>query len=132
MYEACSNNTRPSGMSLRQFISFGLQFCNMLGMHHSIEERYIFPILAKKMPAFKEELHLLTQHKAIHKGLDQFELYLEECRSGERELRLEEMKQSMDTFGGVLWQHLDDEVAQLGAENMRKYWTLMDMGNMPL
>jgi hemerythrin-like domain-containing protein len=101
-------------------------------MHHSIEEVHIFPILARKMPAFQKELELLTQHKAIHAGLDKFQEYLEECRGGERELRLKEMKALMDAFGDVLWTHLDQEVGQLGAENMRSYWTVEEMRRMPM
>lgn len=101
-------------------------------MHHGIEEAHIFPVLAKKMPAFRKELELLTQHKQIHQGLEKFEAYLEECKNGERELRLEEMKTLMDTFGAVLWAHLDDEVKELSAENMRKYWTIQEMRSMPM
>jgi hypothetical protein len=72
------------------------------------------------------------QHKQIHKGLDKLEKYLEECVDGERELRMSEMKEILDTFGTVLWQHLDDEVKQLGAENMRKYWTVEEIKRMPM
>ena len=132
LYAACSSGRRPSNISLRQFLTMGLQFCHHLEMHHSIEENHIFPILSKKMPEFRKELELLTQHRKIHAGLDKFETYLEECRSGEKELRLEEMKFLMDTFGGVLWAHLEDEVRALGAENMRKYWTLEEMRRMPM
>ncbi|KAF2708812.1 hypothetical protein K504DRAFT_380498 [Pleomassaria siparia CBS 279.74] len=129
---ACEKNSRPSGMSIRQFIQVGLQLCSQLTIHHGIEEEHIFPVLAKRMPAFRKELELLTQHKEIHKGLDKMEEYLRTCQSGERELRLGELKEVMDGFGGVLWQHLDDEVEQLGAENMRKYWALPEMKNIPL
>lgn len=114
-------------MSLRQFLSTGLQFCHNLETHHSIEEYHVFPVLAKKMPAFRKELELLTQHKRIHAGLEEFEGYLEQCRGAERELRMEELKAIMDGFGGVLWEHLDQEVKELGAGNMRKYWTLEEM-----
>lgn len=101
-------------------------------MHHTIEEMHIFPVLAKKMPAFRKELELLTQHKQIHTGLDQFQAYLQDCTAGERELRLAELKSLMDKFGTVLWTHLSDEVEQLGAENMRRYWTLDEMKTMPM
>lgn len=84
------------------------------------------------MPAFQKELELLTQHKQIHKGLEKFEAYLEDCKTGKRELRLGEMRELMDAFGTVLWQHLDDEVKELGAEKMRKYWTLEEMRRMPM
>jgi hemerythrin-like domain-containing protein len=119
-------------MTLRQFIALGLEFCNSLSTHHSIEERYFFPLLARRMPAFREELELLAQHKQIHAGLDKFEAYLNECKSGENELRLYRMKELMDGFGTVLWQHLDDEVKELGAENMRKYWTLEELRAFPM
>ena len=119
-------------MSIRAFLNTGLQFCHHLTVHHTIEEQHIFPVLARKMPAFKKELELLTQHKQIHNGLDKFEDYLDKCKTGERELRLEEAKEIMDGFGKVLWQHLDDEVAQLGAENMRKFWTADEMRRMPM
>lgn len=119
-------------MSLRQFIQLGTDLCKHLEMHHSIEEQYVFPMLAKKMPAFRKELELLTQHKQIHAGLDVFGEYLSNCRNGEKELRLSEMKEIMDTFGTVLFAHLDDEVEQLGAENMRKYWSLEEMLRMPI
>lgn len=117
-------------MSIRQFLNTGLTFCNHLHTHHSIEEMHVFPMLAKKMPAFSQHLDLLAQHKEIHTGLDKFQTYLEDCISGERELRMEEMKSLMDGFGSVLWTHLDDEVEQLGAENMRKYWTLDEIKDM--
>ncbi|KAI4238996.1 MAG: hypothetical protein LQ349_000677 [Xanthoria aureola] len=119
-------------MSMKQFVNGGLQFCEHLHLHHTIEELHIFPVLARKMPAFRKELELLTQHKQIHAGLDQFQAYLEACASGERELRMTELKALMDRFGTVLWTHLDDEVEQLGAENMRKYWTPAEMRSMPI
>ena len=119
-------------MSLRQFITTGLQFCHHLSVHHSIEENHIFPVLATKMPAFRKELELLTQHKQIHRGLDKFEAYLEKCKTGETDFSSEEMKRLMDTFGDVLWAHLDDEVKELGAENMRNYWTITEMRRMPM
>ncbi|KAK5163683.1 hypothetical protein LTR04_002326 [Oleoguttula sp. CCFEE 6159] len=132
MYGACNSGKRPSGMSIRQFLAVGSEFSHHLEVHHSIEEQHIFPVLAKKMPAFKKELELLTQHKQIHAGLEKFEAYIEDCKSDEKELRLQEMKTVMETFGTVLWQHLDDEVNQLKAENMRKYWTLEEMRRMPM
>ena len=119
-------------MSLRQFLNTGLQFCYHLGVHHSIEEQHIFPVLAKKMPAFREELTLLTQHKEIHQGLDQFEAYLKRCNTGETDLKLDDLKGLMDGFKDVLWSHLDAEVKELEAENMRKYWTISEMKQMPM
>ena len=127
MYNACSANKRPQGMSIRQFLGMGLDFCHQLETHHTIEEYYVFPELARKMPLFRQREHLLGQHAEIHRGLDGFEKYLSDCRRGEKELRMEEMKGLMDGFGKVLWEHLDDEVKQLGAENMRLFWTRQEI-----
>jgi hemerythrin-like domain-containing protein len=135
LYGACTNNKRPSSLSLKQFINAGLQFCSHLTTHHGIEEQYIFPMLAAKMPEFKagpNAAELLRQHKEIHRGLDGFEEYLKKCRNGETELDLKTLKLKMDTWGEVLWKHLDQEVKTLGAENMRKYWTLEEMRRMPM
>jgi len=64
--------------------------------------------------------------------MDVFEDYLNKCLSGETELDLRVLKEKMDTWGDVLWKHLDQEVVTLGAENMRKYWTLDEMRRMPM
>ncbi|KAK5199494.1 hypothetical protein LTR92_000033 [Exophiala xenobiotica] len=123
IYKTCTSGSRPAGMSIRGFLSQGLHLCQALTVHHTIEERHVFPELAERMPLFRENDHLIAQHEMIHEGLVKMENYLDACRTGERELRLAELKEVMDSFGEVLWTHLDDEVAQLGAENMRKFWS---------
>ena len=119
-------------MSIRQFLQVGLQFVSHLETHHSIEEHYVFPELGRKMTKFCKNEHLINQHKQIHKGLEDMETYLDKCRSGEIELQLKELKTVMDGFGKVLWDHLDDEVRELGAENMRKFWTRDEMKKLQL
>ena len=84
------------------------------------------------MPAFQKELELLTQHKQIHQGMDKMEDYVDGCKAGKRDLRMEELKAIMDSFRHVLWTHLDDEVSQLGADNMRKYWSLEEVKRLPI
>ena len=139
LYSACENNKLPQRMTPKQFINQGLQFVQHLTAHHGIEETYFFPVLAERMPEFRpapkgkgsksgastavaEEL--LNQHKQIHAGMDVFEAYLEQCYAGKEELDLATLKAKMDTWGEVLWKHLDQEVKTLGAENVRKYYTL--------
>jgi hypothetical protein len=83
------------------------------------------------MPVFRDQQAMRSQHKQIHAGLDKLEEYVAECRTGKRELRLSEMGEILGEFGEVLWTHLDEEVKNLGAENMRKYWSLEDMRRFP-
>lgn len=84
------------------------------------------------MPAFRKELELLSQHKQLHAGLERLEAYLDEVKASKRDLRLDELKVIMDSFGSVLFAHLDDEVRQLGPEHLRKYYTLEEVRNLPM
>ena len=117
----------------------GLSLARYLEGHHNIEETYIFPILARKMPEFRTGPgagagagELVRQHRLIHDGMDIFEDYLRRCRSGETELELSVLKEKMDSWGDVLLGHLDQEVKTLGAENMRRYWTLEEVRAIPM
>ncbi|RYP50525.1 hypothetical protein DL768_003978 [Monosporascus sp. mg162] len=137
LWGACTSGRRPGGMSLRAFVSAGLQFVQQLKLHHNIEETYVFPVLAKKMPEFRSgrgngAAELLRQHKEIHRGLEVLQEYLLKCKSGETELEMGTLKSKMEGWGTVLWTHLDQEVKTLGAENMRKYWTLDEIRKMPM
>jgi hypothetical protein len=42
------------------------------------------------------------------------------------------MLEVMESFEKILWQHLDEEVVQLGAENMRKFWTIDELKMLPM
>ncbi|KAI5457820.1 hypothetical protein BGZ63DRAFT_427848 [Mariannaea sp. PMI_226] len=136
LWTACETGRRPQNMTLKQFLNEGLQFAQGLTNHHGIEERFVFPYLAQKMPEFRKgkgggAAELLRQHEEIHAGLDGFAEYLNECRRGEVEFNLGVLKSKMETWGDVLWTHLDQEVKTLGAENMRRYWTKEDIQAFP-
>lgn len=159
LYTACTSNKRPANLSLKQFIDEGLRLTQYLEAHHSIEETYLYPILARKMPQFRvgaaaaggsgssskngqgksgggkggsSDCDLLKQHHEIHKGMDVFSEYLKACKNRETELDLAVLKDKMDSWGDVLFRHLDDEVRELEADNMRKYWTLDEIKAIPI
>ncbi|KAK4237287.1 hypothetical protein C8A03DRAFT_16170 [Achaetomium macrosporum] len=148
LHTACATNRRPAGMTLKQFIDEGLRLTRYLEMHHSIEETHLYPILARKMPEFRassppggrgkgkesrqEDCELIRQHKLIHDGMDQMAGYLRRCKNRECELELSVLKEKIDPWGDVLLKHLDQEVRDLGAENMRKHWTLQEMRAIPI
>ncbi|KAH7142939.1 hypothetical protein B0J13DRAFT_476335, partial [Dactylonectria estremocensis] len=132
MYTACSSGTRPAGMSIRRFISIGLEFCENLENHHNIEENWFFPLLAERMPEFRRERELVAQHREIHAGLEALQSYLRSCLAAEVDFSLGKVKEILDSFGVVLWQHLGEEVQDLKAENMRKYWTREEIDRIPM
>lgn len=138
LYNAAASNRRPAGMSIKQYIDQGLSFISHLETHHGIEETYIFPVLARKMPEFqsatknKKAAELLVQHQQIHKGMEAFETYLKQCIKGEKDFEMRVLKDQMDTWADVLKTHLDQEVETLGAENVRKYFTLEEVRKIPM
>lgn len=117
-------------MSLGQLLSLDLKFCRQLESHHRNKEHFVFRMLARKMPAFRDSERMLAQHEMLHEGLKRLEGYLLGVRPGERELRLAEVKSIIDWVGEGLWGHLDEEVKQLGVENMRIFCTLEEMEEM--
>lgn len=160
---ACAGNnskTKASSRGGRGIINDGLAFVAQLEVHHSIEETYIFPILAQRMPEFRADVdgdgkedgkgpkggkgkgkgdkgrakaaELLRQHAEIHEGMEGMQAYLRACRDGTKELDMGVLKAQMETWGTVLWTHLDQEVKTLGAENMRKYWTAEEIRRIPM
>ena len=112
--------------------NLGAYVCQRSLTKSNAEEQHIFPILAQRMPAFRKELELLTQHKQIHAGIEKLEKYLDEVKVSKRDLRLDELKAIMDGFGPVLFAHLDDEVKQLAPENLQKYFSLEEVQRLPM
>lgn len=135
-----SGNKSQARQRARALVSEGLSFVAQLEMHHNIEETYIFPALARKMPEFQRgdgkkgggAAELLRQHEEIHVGMEGMRGYLRRCRDGEEDLDMAALKAQMQSWGTVLWTHLDQEVQTLGAENMRKYWTVDEIRRIPM
>jgi glutamate-1-semialdehyde aminotransferase len=124
LYGVASTNRLSDGFTASTFMNLGLRFCGGLDAHHTAEERRLYPILAKRMPAFQEDLELLSQHKEIHAGLTRLSSLLNGYKYGQNPLSLGEVKECMDGFGEVLWKHLDEEVVQLSPDKLSMYWSV--------
>lgn len=133
LWDASVSRRRPPSMSIRRFLSVGLQLVEHLEAHHAIEEHHVFPYLATRMPEFAADRGpMVRQHREIHAGMDRLDAYLRQCASGEKDLELDALRAAMEGWGAVLLEHLDAEVRALGAENMRKYWTKDEIRRMPM
>ena len=96
-------------------------------LHHSIEERHIFPVLAKRIPAFKEE-HI-ESHKGIHdgksghgfrtslsptypstQGVGKLSVLVSKYTDEPSCYSPTELRNTLDDFREVLFKHMDDEV----------------------
>ncbi|KAJ7188181.1 hemerythrin/HHE cation-binding motif-containing protein [Mycena filopes] len=134
IYDLADGSFNQRGMSLPAYLSIASRLNSHLTMHHNIEERHIFPILAKRMPEFStetEDAHI-DSHKGIHTGLEELTKLVHKYKKEPSTYSPAEMRACLDGFREVLFTHLDAEVHDLRGENMKKYWTLDELEAIPI
>jgi len=129
-YELADGSFNNRGMHLTEFLDSVDQFRNHLTLHHDIEEAHVFPLLAKRMAVFRENERHKNSHKLIHDGLDKLEAIVHEFRLSPSSYSPTRMREALDSFREPLYTHLAEEVRDLSAENMRKHWSLQEIGRM--
>jgi hypothetical protein len=103
-------------------------------MHHTIEERHLFPILAETMPQFSKNNHgdgaHILSHRGIHDGIYDINLpiafdaifitgllnlekLVEKWTEAPSAYSPTEMRACLDSFREILFNHLDEEVGGL-------------------
>lgn len=95
------------GLTLRKFVDYALQFNENLTFHHTIEDVHIFPVLATRMPEFRDEHP--ESHRLIHDGLDRYVAYLSSVKSAPQKYDPAALRANMDSFHDHLFNHLDEE-----------------------
>ncbi|KAL7423457.1 hypothetical protein Q5752_001037 [Cryptotrichosporon argae] len=137
IYTLADGSFHKEGLTLARFIREAQQLHHHLDMHHRIEEAYIFPLLAKRMPQFKDGArekgaHLIS-HKKIHDGLDRYNDFLQAALANPASYNAQTLRDIMDGFKKVLFDHLDEEVKDLGHESMKAAgWTLDEIRKIPM
>ena len=129
---ALATTYEKRGLSFPRFVDYALSFNENLGVHHGIEETYVFPALAERMPEFAEDHEHKESHKLIHDGLDKYCDYLKLVKSAPNKYDGAHLQSLMDSLGSVLFKHLEEEERSLGKENMQKYWTLEELKRLPM
>jgi len=135
VYELADGSYTKRGLSLPGYLREAKSMCTHLNFHHSLEERHIFPVLAKRMPAFSETAEdgrHIRSHRAIHKGLDDLDTLVKKWTTELTSYSPTEMRACLDSFREVLFNHLDEEVDDLKGDNMKKYWTLEEVDRIPI
>ncbi|KAH9858809.1 hypothetical protein C2E23DRAFT_800209 [Lenzites betulinus] len=127
VYELADGSFAKRGMSLPMYLRMAAQLAKGLTVHHTIEERFIFPVLGKRMQMFKDDDVHLKSHEAIHHGLDDLTALIRKYLDDPTTYKPEEMRACLDSWREVLFSHLDQEVQDLSGENMKKYWTLEEV-----
>eukprot|EP01112_Ceratiomyxa_fruticulosa_P012424 TRINITY_DN3439_c0_g1_i1.p1 TRINITY_DN3439_c0_g1~~TRINITY_DN3439_c0_g1_i1.p1 ORF type:complete len:167 (-),score=30.02 TRINITY_DN3439_c0_g1_i1:249-749(-) len=115
--------------TLNEFIRYSLSFTSFLHKHHSIEESFLFPLLAKKMPAFAKDRP--DEHAAIFAKVQHYDDYLKECKRNEGLYDPKKLREIMDTFKDILFHHMNAELECLEGGNMKRYWTKEELLNFP-
>ncbi|ORY87456.1 hypothetical protein BCR35DRAFT_38995 [Leucosporidium creatinivorum] len=89
----------------------------------------IFLILAQKMPEFEHETSgaHVEEHEAIHEGMGRYSAYLAKCKSSPSSFNAEEFRKILQSWGPILFYHLDAEVISLSHANLRRYYTLAEV-----
>jgi len=136
LYELADGSFNRQGLSLLRYLDTAKALNHHLTMHHTIEERYLFPILGKSMPQFAtrndgDATHI-SSHQAIHKGLVQLDKLVEKWKNAPSSYSPTEMRACLDSFRDILFEHLDEEVADLRGENLKKYLTLEELESLPI
>ncbi|KAL1696364.1 hypothetical protein GGG16DRAFT_85511 [Schizophyllum commune] len=70
LYDLADGSFSKKGWNLNLYLRSALSFIDHLNMHHTIEERFWFPYLAKRMPQFshKDRGEHVVSHEGIHEG----------------------------------------------------------------
>ncbi|KAF8318123.1 hypothetical protein DL93DRAFT_2184601 [Clavulina sp. PMI_390] len=118
---------------LKSFVRRADELYQHLCMHHDIEERYIFPVLSRRMPQFRAKTGThLKEHKEMHAILDRYHEYLLSCVGSPEKWSSDRLHEIMSDLERVLFGHMDDEVKSLGADSMyASGWTEKEMREMP-
>ncbi|KAL1748767.1 hypothetical protein HDZ31DRAFT_79383 [Schizophyllum fasciatum] len=124
LYDLADGSFHKKGWNLNLYLRSAGSFIEHLNMHHTIEERFWFPYLAKRMPQFshKERGEHVVSHEGIHKGLDDLSALVRKYRADNTLYSPEDMRACLDSFKEVLFRHLDQEVEDLKGSNLKKYW----------
>ncbi|KAJ9478203.1 Hemerythrin domain-containing protein [Pseudozyma hubeiensis] len=118
---------KPKLQILTNLLYLCSSLCSSLETHHAIEERFIFPTLAKKLPQFAHSSQHTKEHAQMHSALENLEHYVaqvsKDLRSGKIK-KAEELDQVFDyakmtklveELKSVLLPHLEAEEASLRA-----------------
>lgn len=92
-----------------------------------------FPLPSASLLPSSAASHLDPEsHRQIHAGLDAYHALLVSWKSNPSAYSPKDLRANMDSWREVLFRHLDEEVADLGKENMLKFWTLEEVKRLPI
>ncbi|GBE86103.1 hypothetical protein SCP_0806270 [Sparassis crispa] len=104
----------PPLRDLSNFLGYCEAWAHSVHEHHESEEHLVFLVLQPRLDMSRE----IEQHKVVHAGLESLFAYIKRAREDRRAFDAAELRGMMEKLKGPLYEHLDDEVAHISAENL--------------
>ncbi|KAJ6632231.1 hypothetical protein B0H10DRAFT_2159604 [Mycena sp. CBHHK59/15] len=102
---------------LDNFLGYCRAWATSIVEHHDSEEEVLFPFLNQKLDFSTE----ITQHVVVADGLEAIIKYIDESRSEPSKFEGSTLKELMQKLHDPLWEHLDQEVADLSPTALRVF-----------
>lgn len=107
--------TMPLVENYRQFGALCGRQCQIVHMHHSIEDEAIFPVLSAKAEAFRKVVaRLVEEHEIVHELLMRLIGALQSLAQTPNSARFNDVKTLYDALERVLLSHLGYEEDAIG------------------
>lgn len=112
IYLQCINVERSSA-SIPAFIKYASVWGRVLSLHHTTEEKWIFPEIEEITGERGIMDASVQQHHAFEEGVKAYTDYLKNADTGEEKYDGAKLKTIIDSFMPSLRQHLQDEILTL-------------------
>lgn len=105
----------PMLQNYRQFGNLCGQHCQIITMHHSIEDRMLFPRVSQKAEALRPVIEqLIAEHEIIHTLIDQLTAALETLVETPEKSNYDNAIKAYTNLERVLLSHFKYEEAEIG------------------
>ncbi|KAJ7512632.1 hypothetical protein B0H11DRAFT_1698526 [Mycena galericulata] len=102
---------------LDNFLGYCRAWATSIVGHHDSEEEVLFPFLNQKLDFSTE----IEQHVVVADGLTGIIKFIDEAAADHSKFDAGKLKELMETLGGPLFEHLDEEVEDLAPAKLKVY-----------
>jgi len=102
---------------LDNFLGYCRAWATSIVGHHDSEEEVLFPFLNTKL----DFSHEIEQHVRVAEGLTGIIAYIDQSTADHSKFDAAKLKEMMESLGGHLFEHLDEEVADLAPEKLKVF-----------
>ncbi|KII95761.1 hypothetical protein PLICRDRAFT_34703 [Plicaturopsis crispa FD-325 SS-3] len=118
-----SHLDKPPLDDLPNFLGYCQSWAEAIAEHHDSEEVVFFPVLSAKLDMSSE----IEQHRVLHVSLDAFLAYIASVKKDLASFDAAKLRSLMNDLRGPLYEHLDDEVADLSPEKLKDKFSAAEL-----